>query len=74
MSDETTVVQFSKAQEKRQAEEQAVLERLSRTDARINILMGTIEAFRETGSSNEEIVKTLRFAIDVLEGLREMKR
>lgn len=69
MSDENAkVIRFSTAQEKRRAEERAAFGRLSRTDARQKILAATIEAFREHGSSNAEIVKMLRFAIDMLEG------
>jgi hypothetical protein len=44
--------------------------RLSGADARQKILAATIEAFRRSGWSNEEIVKMLRFAIEVLEGCK----
>jgi len=62
------VVRFATAQEKRRAEEQVAFARLSGADARQKILAATIEAFRRSGWSNEEIIKMLRFAIDVLEG------
>jgi hypothetical protein len=62
------VIRLAAAQEKRRAEEQFALARLSGADARLKILAATIEAFRRSGWSNEEIVKMLRFAIDVLEG------
>jgi len=69
MSDEKDkIVPFPMAQEKRRAQEWAAFERLSRIDGRQKLLAATIEVFREGGSSNEEIIKTLRLAIDVLEG------
>jgi hypothetical protein len=62
------VIRLAAAQEKRRAEEQFAFARLSGADPRLKILAATIEAFRRSGWSNEEIVKMLRFAIDVLEG------
>jgi predicted site-specific integrase-resolvase len=59
------VIRFATAQEKRRA---VAFARLSGADARQKILAATIEAFRRSGWSNEEIVKMLRFAIEVLEG------
>ena len=65
---EDNVIRFATAQEKRQAEEQLASARLSGAAVRQKILAGTIEAFRQFGYSNEEIAKTLRFALDALEG------
>ena len=65
---EQKVVAFTAELDKRRAQEQAAFERVSRVDGRLKLLAATIEVFREGGSSNEEIVRTLRFAIDVLEG------
>jgi hypothetical protein len=69
MRDEkANVIRFVTAQEKRRAEEQLAFERLWGADPCQKIFAATIEAFRRSGYSNQEIVKTLRFAIDVLEG------
>ena len=65
---EQKIVAFSAGQDERRAQEQAAFERVSRVDGRLKLLAATIGVFREGGSSNEEIVRTLRFAIDVLEG------
>jgi hypothetical protein len=54
--------------EKRRPGEELAFERLWGADPCQKILAATIEAFRRSGYSNEGIVKTLRFAIDVLEG------
>ena len=64
---EQKIVAFTARQDKQRVQEQAAFERVSRVDGRLKLLAATIEVFREGGSSNEEIVRTLRFAIDVLE-------
>jgi hypothetical protein len=69
MPDErANVIRFATAQEKRRTDEELALDRLWGADPCQKILAATIEAFRRSGYSNEEVAKTLRFAIDVLEG------
>ena len=69
MPDErANIIRFVTAQEKRQADEELAFDRLWGADPCQKIFAATIKAFRRSGYSNEEIVKTLRLAIDVLEG------